>query len=78
MASFLNDHLNERQKYNLEIVEKLKDFFEKNPDLRFFQGLVALNIVEFETIDKGYKIEHKIIDKFHEESKVTYKKVKIF
>lgn len=78
MASFLNDHPNDRQKYNIEIIEKLKDLFEKNPDLRFFQGLVALGIVEFKVTDKGYDVEHKIIDKFHEESIATCKKLKNF
>ena len=52
-----------RQKYNLEILEEVKNFLEKHPDMRFIQALWALNIVDKE-------------DRFYEESDITLEKVK--
>ena len=52
-----------RQKYNLEILEEVKNFLEKQPDMRFIQALWALNIVDKE-------------DRFYEEPEITLAKVK--
>ena len=51
-----------RQKCNLEILEELKKFLEKHPDMRFIQALWALNIVDKE-------------DRFYEEPEITLKKI---
>lgn len=53
----------DRQKYNLEILEEVKKFLEKQPDMRFIQALWALNIVDKE-------------DRFYEEPEITLAKVK--
>lgn len=53
----------ERQKYNLQILEEMKKFLEKQPDMRFIQALWALNIVDKE-------------DRFYEEPEITLAKVK--
>ena len=53
----------ERQKYNLEILEQLKQFLEKEPDMRFIQALWNLAIVDRE-------------DRYNEEPQVTLEKVK--
>lgn len=52
-----------RQKINLEIVKKLEEYFKKYPDIRFFQALHNLNIIE---VKNG-----EIVDKFYEESATT-------
>ena len=61
---------NMRQKYNLEILKKLRDFIEKHPEYRFHQALWAAGLI---TRDKDLNI----IDKFYEESEVTFDKLKI-
>ena len=53
----------DRQKYNLEILEKVKNFLTQHPDMRFIQALWALNIIDKE-------------DRFYEESEITLTKVK--
>ena len=56
-----------RQEHNLEICKKLTEFFS-NPeckDLRFFQGLAILDILDYD-IDRGF-----FIDPFNKESKTT-------
>lgn len=53
----------DRSKYNLEILEEVKKFLEKQPDMRFIQALWALNIVGKE-------------DRFYEEPEITLAKVK--
>lgn len=53
----------DRSKYNLEILEEVKKFLEKQPDMRFIQALWALNIVDKE-------------DRFYEEPEITLAKVK--
>ena len=53
-----------RQEYNLKIINKLQQYFIDNPDIRFFQALWNLNIIE--------TVNVKIKDKYNEESKVTY------
>jgi hypothetical protein len=56
-----------RQEHNLEICQKLMEFFS-NPeckDLRFFQGLAVLDILDY-TTETGF-----VIDPFNKESKTT-------
>ena len=50
------------QKHNLEILEEVKKFLEKYPDMRFIQALWALNIVDKE-------------DRFYEEPEITLEKI---
>ena len=56
-----------RQQHNLEICEKLTQFFSDPncKDLRFFQGLAILDILDY-TTDQGF-----LIDPFNKESKIT-------
>lgn len=49
-----------RHKYNTKILEALKIYIDKYPDLRFIQALWNLRLVDRNT------------DKFYEESEVTY------
>lgn len=53
----------DRLESNKEILIRLEDFLEANPDLRFIQALRALDIIE----------EGK--DKFYEESQTTLKNI---
>jgi hypothetical protein len=56
-----------RQEHNLEICQKLTEFFS-NPnhkDLRFLQGLVAMDIFDY-TTETGF-----IVDPFNKESSKT-------
>lgn len=60
----------DRQQENFKILEVLREFFEKNPDIRFGQGLYNLNIAT-------HIIEGKsVIDIFFEEPNVTLKRIK--
>lgn len=54
----------ERLKCNLEIIEILKDFATRNPELRFGQMLVNLQVIE------------DTVDFFYEESDVTLNRIK--
>jgi len=62
-----------RYNANLEICQKLTEFFEKpeNHDLRFFQGLSVLGMIENQHIDIMC-----IKDNFHEESLATIRNMK--
>ena len=66
-----------RQEANLEIIEKLRQFFIENPDIRFFQGL---QILELQKGELEFDITHDpftcITDNFHEESTTTLNKLK--
>lgn len=53
----------ERQKYNLEILEQLKQFVQENPTQRFIQALWNLGIIDGE-------------DRYNEEPQITLEKVK--
>lgn len=66
---------------NLKILKELGNFFRRNPDVRFIQGLWALNIFESATKEEILKIEkekcgHVCKDKFYEESASTLEKLK--
>ena len=63
-----------RQQHNLEICEKLTQFFS-NPeckDLRFFQGLAAMDIFDYST-ETGF-----VVDPFNIESSKTNKDITNF
>ena len=57
-----------RLEYNLEILKQLESYFIQNNDMRFFQGLWHVGIVEA----NGYNI----LDKFSQESKKTLERLK--
>ena len=66
-----------RQEANLEIIEKLKQFFTENPDIRFFQGLQILKLQNItSTLTAHDEVEYSIEDNFHEESTTTLNKLK--
>lgn len=67
--SEIKEKIENRQKYNLEIIKELEAYFIKNKDLRFIQGLWGLGIINR---NKEFIIE----DKFYEESHDTLKKLK--
>lgn len=58
---------------NIEILQKLRNFFIENPDIRFFQGLQALKLQESHYFE--YEEQTLILDNFHEESSKTLKKI---
>ena len=58
-----------RQENNFALIEELRKYFEKYPQMRSIQGLQALGIINR---DKYFVIE----DRFYEESGQTFEKVK--
>ena len=68
-----------RQKANFKILWKLIIYFIKNPDIRFFQGLRNVGIIENKkTMWNGYEQSDMIIkDKHYEESDITLKNIMI-
>lgn len=69
--------MNERQLANLEIIEKLRAFFLKNPDQRFHQGLSNLGLLN--RIQKhmgGQTWDHFYVDEAHTESVDTLGRVR--
>ena len=65
----------ERQSANIEICDKLKEFFskEENKDLRFFQGLTATKLVKHVPVSNalGVMLYSLVEDNFNEESLIT-------
>ena len=57
-----------RQKYNLEILNKLQEFLKEHPNFRFIQALWALDIIDRDE-------NNLIIDRFYEEPNKTLEKV---
>ena len=55
---------------NIEICDKLKEFFIKNPTLRFFQVLQILRLQNITSVNFD---DLYISDNFNEESSKTYK-----
>ncbi len=64
----MEDWVNERQKYNRLILNKISDLIEEYPMLRFGQILVNLDIVHSE--GEGYAI-----DPFYEEPEIMWKRI---
>ena len=60
-----------RQEHNLEICQKLTEFFSdpNHKDIRFFQALNAMDMFTNRVDDFG--VVHGINDPFHTESKTT-------
>ena len=55
---------NDNKEDNLKILEKLKEYFEQHPEIRFIQGLWNVNIIQKSN-------DGKIADTFYEPSKIT-------
>lgn len=78
----VNSKKEERFHTNLEICRKLMEFFSKNQDIRFFQGLQILGLQKseltiFNKKDSDREFEEMIIlDNFYEESLTTLNKLK--
>lgn len=62
-----------RLEYNRMILEKLKEYLENNPNIRFGQALCNLNIIKYSLDNDSYN--NKVIDPFFEESSKTYKEL---
>ena len=71
MTNDIKKKIEKRQSSNLQILNKLHDYFLKFPDIRFGQALANLNIIEY---DKS-KLTPEVIDPFFEESVDTLEKV---
>ena len=72
MNEKLKEQIEHRYEYNMLILDKLKTFFDKNPDIRFHQGLQALKINVCETPGFG---NQAVRDDFYVESKTTYESI---
>lgn len=70
-----------RLEANVQIIEKLSDYFYDNPDTRFHQALFNLNINEFsEQTQKNIKLpdfdgKTTFKDRYNEESSITLSKL---
>ena len=71
MTNNIKKKIEKRQSSNLQILNKLHDYFLSFPDIRFGQALANLNIIEY---DKS-KLTPEVIDPFFEESVDTLEKV---
>ena len=72
MTENIKKKIDERQNANLQILNKLRDYFLAHPDMRFGQALANLNIIEYDRT----KLTPEVIDPFFEESVDTLEKVK--
>src|SRR5574344_584182 len=64
-----------RHKYNCAILEKLKEYVEKYPYLRFWQILVLNNVVRFASNEELRKTGERIKDDFSVESKELFERI---
>ena len=71
MTDNIKKKIEKRQSSNLQILNKLHDYFLEFSDIRFGQALANLNIIEY---DKS-KLTPEVIDPFFEESVDTLEKV---
>lgn len=71
MTKSIKKNISERQKVNLQILNKLHDYFLAYPDIRFGQALANLNIIEYDRT----KLTPEVIDPFFEESADILEKV---
>jgi hypothetical protein len=62
----------DRLENNLKIIDILKTCASQNPDLRFWQLLVASGIIEFTSNTDSFVVK----DSFYEESAVTLNRLK--
>jgi len=71
-------NIDDRKLHNMQILEKLLIFYQKNPDIRFCQGLQILGLQKAEELtETDHDHELVIKNNFHEESEVTFNKIKI-
>jgi hypothetical protein len=62
-----------RQEYNIRILKELTEYFNKHPDMRFFQGLHALSLLKSYNTGTDREVKLVLNDNFYEESSTTYK-----
>lgn len=72
MTEDIKKKIDNRQYANLQILDKLRDYFLAFPDIRFGQALANMNIIEYDRT----KLTPEVIDPFFEESVDTLEKVK--
>ena len=72
MTEDIKKKIDNRQEANLQILNKLRDYFLAHPDIRFGQALSNLNIIEYDRT----KLTPEVIDPFFEESIDTLEKIK--
>ena len=67
-----------RQTANREILDILKQYVEKYPELRFGQILAIAKVVEYERVTEVWSpmVENRVKDPFNEESMHTLDRVK--
>ena len=71
MTKSIKKNISERQNANLQILNKLRDYFLAYPDIRFGQAIANLNIIEYDRT----KLTPEVIDPFFEESADILEKV---
>lgn len=64
----LKDIAKERHDINIEILNYLKEFIDKYPEIRFNQALICLNILEYGV--------NGVVDPFYVESRETLNNIK--
>ena len=69
--------MNNRQKYNKLILDRLTKLIIKYPDLRFGQLLVDCDIIRYEkeVLCDGQRENLLTVDPFNEESEITWKRM---
>lgn len=63
MDERIKNKISKRQECNLQIVDMLRQYCEKYPDIRFGQALANLGIIEYDRT----KLTPEVIDPFFEE-----------
>jgi hypothetical protein len=74
----MNTHIQQmievRQEYNIKILKAIEDEIMSHPDLRFGQVLANLGVIDY--VRDYINDVRTTKDPFHEESKVTWDRVK--
>lgn len=70
--------IEDRQKYNKLILNKISEIIEKEPYIRFNQILFNLDILEVEQVLSNGQREFIIEDSFYEESEITWDRISKF
>lgn len=65
-----------REKYNIEILFELIKYLDTNPEIRFGQALINLNILEFDDKNSTLLTGPKYKDPYNDESVVIYERIK--
>lgn len=60
-----------RQRANLELLELLRGYFLRHPDIRFGQALLNLDVLQMRELGEDFVVA----DPYHEEPHVTLQRV---